>query len=114
MSETDYCKHLIIHSDDIETEDVSWGYEDNSKFGHLISLSILRLSKTNAFDHIKNKWRPISSCQKRIPKRYPWQYAGGLIICLLVTIGACVIILASETIFIVLRRKKARTYSVNN
>ena len=64
-------------------------------------------------DQIRRKWEHTTVCGKVKYGQYPWQYAGGLIVCMGVTAAICVFILISEIIISNIDHKRKKRYVLN-
>ena len=97
---TKYCGKLVLYREHRFSEDMAFAVQKGSSLGAMVSSSILKLTENGRLQQIIEKWKDKHYCEKlKQHHQFPWQYGGGLLLLLVISVGVCVVILIAENLY---------------
>ena len=97
---TKYCGKLILYREERFSEDMAFAVQKGSSLGAQVSSSILKLTENGRLQQILDKWKDKHYCENiKRHHHFPWQYGGGLLLLLGISVGVCVVILIVENLY---------------
>lgn len=109
----EYNENLHVYKEDGYEMDYGFVVQKNSILGQKITRLLLSLKSKRTLYEIIDKWM-IKKRHVRKNDRFPWEYAGGLMLILGVTVCVCIVILLIEHLYTCFKRKRARSFDIIN